>query len=137
MPLQRPVPIWFGGGSDRPTFGNQPAREKVLRRIARLADGWIPQFDSPTSDRTLELVQRFRSFCDGYGRDPDTIGLEVRMQLLPGSEGDWASQVAQWGALGATHLTVTTMSGRVQGVDNHIQLLESFRKAVPVEGDPA
>ncbi len=47
MPVQRPVPLWFGGGSDRPAFGNQPAREKVLRRIARLADGWIPQFDAP------------------------------------------------------------------------------------------
>jgi probable F420-dependent oxidoreductase len=137
MPVQRPVPIWLGGGSDRPAFGNQPAKELVLRRIARLADGWIPQFDSPTSERTLELLERFRGFCHEYGRDPDTIGLEVRMQLRPGSEGEWASQVAQWRALGATHLTLTTMSGRVQGVDNHIELLESFRRAVPAEGDPA
>jgi hypothetical protein len=29
------------------------------------------------------------------------------------------------------------MSGRVQGVDNHVELLESFRRAVPAEGDPA
>ena len=130
MPVQRPVPIWFGGGSDRPAF-NQPSREKVLRRIARLADGWIPQFDSPTSERTLELLDRFRSFCREYGRGTDAIGLEVRMQLRPGHEGDWATEVAGWHALGATHLTINTMSGKLRGVDNHIQLLESFRKAVP------
>jgi probable F420-dependent oxidoreductase len=134
MPLQRPVPIWFGGGSDRPAFGNQPAREKVLRRIARLADGWIPQFDSPTSERTLELLERFRNFCREYGRDPDAIGLEVRMHLRPGSEGNWASEVAGWSALGATHLTINTMSGDVHGVDKHIQVLESFRNAVPTAG---
>ena len=131
MPVQRPVPLWFGGGSDRPAFGNQPAREKVLRRIARLADGWIPQFDAPTSERTLELLERFRHFCREYGRDPDTIGLEVRMHLRPGSEEDWAAQVAGWRALGATHLTINTMNDKMRGVDRQIQLLESFRKAVP------
>ena len=34
LPVQRPIPLWFGGGDER-----------VLRRIARLADGWMPQFE--------------------------------------------------------------------------------------------
>ena len=38
LPVQRPVPVWFGGGSDRPNFGEQ-ANLNVLRRIARLGDG--------------------------------------------------------------------------------------------------
>jgi hypothetical protein len=59
------------------------------------------------------------------------------MQLRPGSEGDWEPAVAAWSALGATHLTINTMSGGVQGVDKHIQLLESFRKTVPAEGGVA
>ena len=33
LPVQRPIPIWFGGTDDR-----------VLDRIARLGDGWFPQF---------------------------------------------------------------------------------------------
>ena len=33
LPVQRPIPVWMGGGA-----------EPVLRRIARLADGWFPQF---------------------------------------------------------------------------------------------
>ena len=31
LPVQRPIPIWFGGSSD-----------PVLRRMARLGDGWMP-----------------------------------------------------------------------------------------------
>ena len=32
-PIQRPIPIWFGGGADR-----------VVRRIGEQGDGWFPQF---------------------------------------------------------------------------------------------
>ena len=40
MPIQRPIPIWFGVGSRE-----QPVPpEAALRRIARLADGWSPNF---------------------------------------------------------------------------------------------
>jgi alkanesulfonate monooxygenase SsuD/methylene tetrahydromethanopterin reductase-like flavin-dependent oxidoreductase (luciferase family) len=33
LPVQRPIPVWMGGGADA-----------VLRRIAKIADGWFPQF---------------------------------------------------------------------------------------------
>ncbi len=33
LPVQRPIPIWFGGGAP-----------KVVERIGRLGDGWFPQF---------------------------------------------------------------------------------------------
>ena len=40
MPIQRPIPIWFGVGSRE-----QPVPpDAALRRIARLADGWSPNF---------------------------------------------------------------------------------------------
>jgi hypothetical protein len=81
-------------------------------------------------------VERFRNFCREYGRNPDEIGLEVRIQLRPGSEATWADEVAGWSALGATHLTISTMSRGTQGVDTHVQLLEGFRKAVPAEDHP-
>ena len=32
LPIQKPIPIWFGGTDDR-----------ALRRLARLGDGWFPQ----------------------------------------------------------------------------------------------
>ncbi len=49
MPVQRPVPIWFGGGSDRPAF-NQPSREKVLRRIAGWRTGGFPSSTAPPAN---------------------------------------------------------------------------------------
>ena len=35
LPQQRPIPLWFGGHADA-----------VLRRIARLGDGWLPGYRS-------------------------------------------------------------------------------------------
>lgn len=130
LPIQRPVPIWFGGGSDRPKFGNQRASEMVLRRIARLADGWMPHFDAPTSERTIELLGRFRSMCHEYGRDPDKVGLEVRMTLRGDAQNDWAEEVKGWRTLGATHLSISTMTKELRGVDAHVSLLERFRDAL-------
>src|SRR5215510_2957239 len=46
MPIQRPIPIWFGVGSRE-----QPVPpDAALRRIARLADGWSPNFGRAGSE---------------------------------------------------------------------------------------
>ena len=37
LPVQRPIPIWFGGGAPQ-----------VVRRIGRMGDGWFPS-SSPTA----------------------------------------------------------------------------------------
>ena len=43
LPVQRPIPIWMGGGR----------AESALRRIARLADGWFPQVRPDDAGRAL------------------------------------------------------------------------------------
>ena len=40
LPIQRPIPVWFGAGG---SAGPVP-RDVVLRRIARMGDGWFPSF---------------------------------------------------------------------------------------------
>jgi probable F420-dependent oxidoreductase len=49
-----PIPIWFGTGTD----------EHVLRRVARLADGWM------TIGDFLPHVARFQQHLRDAGRDP-------------------------------------------------------------------
>ena len=56
-PVQRPIPIWMGAGgrlSPVPT-------DRVLRRVARLSDGWFPQFSPDETGRaTVAKMGEFR-----------------------------------------------------------------------------
>lgn len=129
LPVQRPVPVWFGGGSDRPQFNNAPASMKVLRRIARLGDGWIPQMRP--DDRGRELIETFHGFCKEYGRELNAIGIEARVPAMGLNETKWADEVKAWRALGVSHAVVQTMGDGLKGVDAHLRRLEAFRRAVP------
>jgi len=129
LPVQRPVPIWFGGGSDRPQFGGARASMKVLRRIARLGDGWIPQ--GMPQERAQELFETFRGFCKEYGRDPKSVGIEARVGATAATQSKWSGEVESLRKLGATHLSVNTMGDGLKGVDAHLKRLEEFRKAIP------
>src|SRR5437879_3070030 len=40
LPVQRPIPMWMGGGWDRQ---KRAITERALRRIAKIADGWFTQ----------------------------------------------------------------------------------------------
>ena len=64
MPIQRPIPIWFGVGSRE-----QPVPpDAALRRIARLADGWSPNF--APDDQGRALVDRVHQYAREADRDP-------------------------------------------------------------------
>jgi probable F420-dependent oxidoreductase len=128
MPVQRPIPVWFGGGSDAPRLG-QPASDTVIRRIARLGDGWMPQWQP--DDRGRELLAKFQGFVRGYGRDPNKIGIEGRTSAHRANESKWADIVKSWRAIGASHFSVNTMGDGLKGASQHLQRLEEFRRAVP------
>jgi alkanesulfonate monooxygenase SsuD/methylene tetrahydromethanopterin reductase-like flavin-dependent oxidoreductase (luciferase family) len=65
LPIQRPIPIWFGGSA-----------ETVMRRIARMGDGWL------LSESGVEATRQSLEWLDRYlaeeGRDRSQIGLEPR-----------------------------------------------------------
>ncbi|MFN8557307.1 MAG: LLM class F420-dependent oxidoreductase [Dehalococcoidia bacterium] len=63
LPVQRPIPIWFGGMS-----------EAVLQRLAALGDGWFPQFQP--SEESRALLERVRGYIRAAGRDPSAVGIE-------------------------------------------------------------
>ncbi|MBN2469474.1 MAG: LLM class F420-dependent oxidoreductase, partial [Anaerolineae bacterium] len=113
LPVQRPIPIWFGGGADR-----------VLRRMARLGDGWIANTMLPEQGRPY--VEKLRAALEAAGRDPDTFGIDIRVNARLTPEPEWDAYVAGWRALGATHLCINTMDLGFTDLDQHLDVLRRF-----------
>lgn len=118
MPVQRPIPIWMGGRSDR-----------AYRRIARLADGWMPQF--PPDEEGVEIVERVRQYTREAGRDPAKLGLEARLTIADSSPDEWHRQVERWRELGATHLSINTMRAGLSPKE-HIAKIEELARELGV-----
>jgi len=128
-PVQRPIPLWLGGGGVHPIMG-WPSSEKVIRRVAKRGDGWLPTFDP--DDTAAELVARFRDFAREYGRDPDTI--EIEALLLPSMVKDWAQHTRAWQKLGATRMCCNVAGNGIQGVDANLKRLEEVRQVLTAAG---
>jgi probable F420-dependent oxidoreductase len=121
MPVQRPIPIWFGVGSRE-----QPVPpDAALRRIARLADGWSPNF-SPDG-KGGELVARVYDYARALGRDRAALPLEGRIHLAGQGADGWGKQVEAWKALGATSLIAEPRKAGLSFPDGHLHVLERFR----------
>ncbi|HEY8090056.1 MAG TPA: LLM class F420-dependent oxidoreductase [Polyangiaceae bacterium] len=124
LPVQRPIPIWMGGGSGSPVT-KEPPSDRVYRRIARLADGWMPGF--APDDRGRELWERVQGYCREEGRDPSQLGLEGRLTVKRQNEGKWADVLGGWKRLGASHVSVGTMGDGLRGAEAHLRRLEEVR----------
>jgi probable F420-dependent oxidoreductase len=124
LPVQRPIPIWFGAGRSSSPI---PV-EAVMRRIARLGDGWFPSFKP--DDTGHETISRLHDYAREAGRDPADIGMEARINVANGSPDVWAQQAESWRGLGATHLSVNTMNANLNTPEAHIQAIRQFQEAV-------
>ncbi len=124
LPVQRPIPIWLGAGAR----ANPVPPDRVLRRVGRLADGWFPQF-SPGEDGR-EAIAKVRQFAQDAGRDPDTIGMEPRINLGDGNAEFWADRAREWAGMGATHISVNTMRAGLSGPQQHIDAIQQFGEVV-------
>ena len=124
MPIQRPIPIWFGVGSrDQPV-----PPEAALRRIARLADGWSPNFPPDTQGHAL--VARVHQYAREAGRDPASLPLEGRIRLAGQDPDGWRKQVEAWKALGATSLIAEPRGAGLPFPHGHLDVLRKFKATV-------
>jgi probable F420-dependent oxidoreductase len=118
LPVQRPIPIWMGGES-----------EVVQRRMARLADGWMPHFRAGAAGQAA--IDRMHGMVRDAGRDPKAFGLEGRMTLSQIPEADWAKELEAWRAMrGVTHLCVHTANLGLAKPADHVATLRRFREVV-------
>jgi probable F420-dependent oxidoreductase len=120
LPVQRPIPIWMGGES-----------EAVLRRAARLADGWITLQTFRPGPAAQQTVDRLLGLVREAGRDPAAFGIEGRVALSLVPPEERAKEMAAWRAMrGITHLCVNTMGLGLPGPEEHVRTLARFKKDV-------
>jgi probable F420-dependent oxidoreductase len=121
LPVQRPIPVWFGGQSDR-----------AYRRIGRLADGWFPQVPpGPKLDEARGVVDQAATEA---GRDPASLGMEGRASWR-GRPEKLAEHAATWRDAGASHLSVNTMGSGLATVDDHLRALETAAEILKPLGE--
>ncbi len=149
LPPQRPIPIWLGGQS-----------KPVLRRIGRLADGWLPYYPYFEEDRLRQDFEIIADHARAAGRDPSDsseIGIEGAVyfadpryekpkgaRMPPETLDECVEYAHWWKAFGANYYWVTAPwaelgpeetgireDGKVwSGVDARIKALEEFVQAV-------
>ncbi|HEY5351409.1 MAG TPA: LLM class F420-dependent oxidoreductase [Streptosporangiaceae bacterium] len=116
LPVQRPIPVWFGAQSER-----------AYRRAGRLADGWFPQVSpGPELDKAREIVS---GAAREAGRDPAQLGMEGRISWR-GDAGKLAEQAGRWQEAGATHLAVNTIGAGLASLGDHLGALEQAAVAL-------
>ena len=113
-PVQRPIPIWFGGLSDA-----------VVTRAARLGDGWMPiiEPDAQAEEKLGALREQLRSF----GRDPAKFGIEGWLRMHDGDPQRWAAAADGWRRLGADIVMLYPMY-RIPRFDDQIETLRRFKE---------
>ena len=117
LPVQRPIPIWFGAAS-----------EPAYRRAGRLADGWFPQVPpGPHLDAARAIVD---GAALAAGRDPSALGMEGRVSWTAEGVDKLVDHVGRWRAVGASHLSVNTMNAGLGSVDGHLAALTSAAESL-------
>jgi probable F420-dependent oxidoreductase len=117
LPLQRTIPIWFGGHADA-----------VLKRIARMGEGWMPGYR--TAEDAQPSLDRLAGYLEQQGRKPEELGLEPRLHWRHGGLDVALARMEGWQAAGATHISLNTMGCGFETPGEHLGVLEQFARAV-------
>jgi probable F420-dependent oxidoreductase len=117
LPVRRSIPIWIGGTSD-----------VVLRRIARIGDGWFPQ--GKPDDTMRATLERLRGYVREAGRPIASVGIEARLSMSEGTLDDLVSWTEAWRNLGATHITINTMGVGYTSPSEHITAIRRYKEAI-------
>ena len=114
LPVQRPIPVWFGGSDDR-----------VLRRLAKLGDGWFPLL--APDEKCRATIEKIRNYASQLGRNPDAIAIEGRISYGQGSAEAWLKDLQAWKDLGAGYVSFNTMKAGLASPEAHIEAIRRFQ----------
>lgn len=125
LPVQRPIPLWMGGGWDRQ---KRAIVEPALRRIARTADGWFTHL--PPDEDGRAGMESFRRLVREEGRDPATVPVEGRLPAAKSGPEDWKRGIDAFQQMGMTSVELTTMGAGYRSLDDHLDALRRFRDLI-------
>ena len=108
------IPIWLGGRA-----------EVVIRRAARIADGFMPQLVS--ADAAGPFMEKLTGLLNEAGRDTAAFGVDPSVKARPDAIADAVTLAEAWKSAGATHLTVNSLGTGCVSVDDHLSRLRAFR----------
>jgi probable F420-dependent oxidoreductase len=112
-PVQRPIPVWFGGSSDA-----------AVRRAARIGDGYMPIMTPEVAEQKLVLL---RETMKAHGRDPAKFGLEGWLRFDEADPQAWAKRAEGWKRLGASVVMLFPLY-RMPRFDDQIDTLRRFKE---------
>jgi probable F420-dependent oxidoreductase len=119
LPVQQPIPIWFGGSA-----------EKALQRMARIADGWMTN-SRFAADATIALDTLYRAL-DEVGRARNQFGIEARLHYNDGAA-SWGNTLHDWQTAGATWFSINTMGCGLSSPAQHIEAIRDFARVAGVK----
>ena len=115
-PVQRPIPVWFGGSSDA-----------VVKRAAQIGDGWMPIM-APDHEAEAKLEQ-LRNHLSDCGRDTSAFGIEGWLRMDKADPDEWSVAAEGWRKLGADIVMLYPMY-RIPNLDDQIATLRRFKEVV-------
>lgn len=127
LPVQRPIPIWIGGGAG---FGQDGPRERLLRRIGAHADGW---FAVVPIERVAGMQTTIGEHARAAGRDPAAIGLEGGCGMAGKTTEEWLGRLRAWQGAGASHLCLRTLDGDLDA-GAQLDLMQEAHRVLGLEG---
>ena len=116
LPVQRPIPIWIGAAQSPAA-----ATDVVLRRIGRLADGWI--LVGPAGPHVASSWEQIRGYAGPPGAIRRALGLHGGLRYGDGDLDRVRQEFETWRRLGASYVCVNTMGAGLRSLPDHVEAL--------------
>jgi probable F420-dependent oxidoreductase len=113
LPERGSVPIWVGTG-DAP---------RALRRVGRMADGWIPHPGLQLGGEVEKAWATVQAAAVDAGRPLDAVGLQAHIRVREHGLDQVGVQLARWCDLGATHVAIHTLDAGLEWPHGHLDVI--------------